>query len=34
VIEHADQAGALQRKDSEFGKEFLLANALAQRAAG
>ena len=34
VIEHADQARALQRKDSEFGKEFLLANALAQRAAG
>ena len=26
--------GALQRKDAEFGKELLLANALPQRAAG
>jgi hypothetical protein len=34
VIEHADEAGSLQRKDSEFGEELLLANALPQCAAG
>jgi hypothetical protein len=34
VIEHAGEARALQRKDSEFGKKLLLANALAQRPAG
>jgi hypothetical protein len=33
VIEHADEAGTLQRKNSEFGKKLLLANALSQRAA-
>ena len=33
VIEHADEVGTLQRKNSEFGKELLLANALSQRAA-
>ena len=34
VIEHAEEASALQRKDPEFGKELLLANALPQRTAG
>jgi hypothetical protein len=33
VIEHAGEARALQGKDSQFGKEFLLADALAERAA-
>jgi hypothetical protein len=33
VIEHVDEARTLQRKDPQFGKQFLLANALAQRAA-
>ena len=34
VIEDAHETGALQRKNSELGKELLLANALTQRTAG
>src|SRR6185437_11494885 len=32
VIEHANEAGPLQRKDPEFRQQFLLTNALPQRA--
>ena len=34
LIEHADQAGTLKRKDAQFGKELLLTNTLMKSAGG